>query len=61
MLIPSEVKKIIKKLEASGYEAFIVGGCVRDLLTEKTPHDWDITTNAKPEQIQKVFPHNFLQ
>lgn len=59
MLIPSEVKKIIKKLENSGFKAFIVGGCVRDLLTEKTPHDWDITTNAKPEEIQKVFPHNF--
>lgn len=59
MTIPSEVKKIIKKLEDSGFEAFIVGGCVRDLLTEKIPHDWDITTNAKPEEIQKVFPHNF--
>lgn len=59
MLIPSEVKKIIKKLEASSYEAFIVGGCVRDLLTGKTPHDWDITTNARPEEIQKIFPHNF--
>ncbi len=59
MLIPSEVKKIIKKLESAGSEAFIVGGCVRDLLTGKTPHDWDITTNAKPEEIQKVFPHNF--
>ncbi|MBU3925453.1 HDIG domain-containing protein [Patescibacteria group bacterium] len=59
MLIPKEVKSIIKELEKAGYEAFVVGGCVRDLLTEKTPHDWDITTNAKPEEIQKVFPHNF--
>ncbi len=58
-MIPSEVKKIIKELEKAGFEAFIVGGCVRDLLTGKTPHDWDITTNAKPEEVQKVFPHNF--
>lgn len=59
MSIPKEVKSIIKKLESADFEAFIVGGCVRDLLTEKTPHDWDITTNAKPEEIQKIFPHNF--
>jgi len=59
MSIPKEVKLIIKKLESAGFEAFVVGGCVRDLLTEKIPHDWDITTNAKPEEIQKVFPHNF--
>lgn len=59
MLISKEVKSIIKKLESAGFEAFIVGGCVRDLLTEKTPHDWDITTNAKPKDVQKVFPHNF--
>lgn len=59
MTIPKEIKSIIKKLEKSGFEAFIVGGCVRDLLTGKTPHDWDITTNARPKEIQKVFPHNF--
>lgn len=58
-MIPKEVKSIIKGLEAVGFEAFIVGGCVRDILTGKTPHDWDITTNAKPEEVQKVFPHNF--
>ena len=59
MKIPKEVKSIIKKLEDGGFEAFVVGGCVRDLLTDKAPHDWDITTNAKPEEIQKIFPHGF--
>ncbi|MDP3057429.1 MAG: HD domain-containing protein [bacterium] len=63
MKIPTEVKSIIKKLESGGFEAFVVGGCVRDLLTGNPPaggpHDWDITTNARPEEIQKIFPHNF--
>ena len=55
-MIPDYVIKTIKKLQASGYEAYIVGGCVRDILMEKTPNDWDITTNARPEEILKVFP-----
>jgi len=56
MEIPEFIKKIIKKLEKNGFEAFIVGGSVRDLLMGKTPKDWDITTNAKPDEILKVFP-----
>lgn len=56
MRIPDFVKNLVKKLEEAGYEAFIVGGCVRDLLTGKEPEDWDITTNARPEEILKVFP-----
>lgn len=59
MPIPKEVKSIIKKLEEAGFEAYIVGGCVRDILTKKIPTDWDITTSAKPEQIQKIFPRSF--
>ena len=55
MPLPEEVKKIIKKLRDSGFQGYAVGGCVRDLLLGKEPKDWDITTNAKPEQIQKVF------
>ena len=43
-------------LEQAGFEAFIVGGCVRDLLLERVPKDWDITTNATPEEILAVFP-----
>ena len=55
MQIPEYVKNIVEKLEQAGFEAFIVGGCVRDLLMERIPKDWDITTNAKPEKILEVF------
>ena len=61
MIIPKEVKSILEKLEKAGYEAYIVGGCVRDFLSEVEPADWDITTNAKPEEIQKVFPDSFYE
>jgi len=50
-----EVKTIIGILNKDGFEAFIVGGCVRDALLEKKPKDWDITTNASPEDIISVF------
>ncbi len=56
MNIPAYIKDIVKSLQVSGYEAYIVGGCVRDVLMNKEPKDWDITTNALPEEIQKVFP-----
>ncbi|OGM96385.1 MAG: hypothetical protein A3B86_04620 [Candidatus Yanofskybacteria bacterium RIFCSPHIGHO2_02_FULL_38_22b] len=59
MQLPQEIKNILEKLQKAGYEGYIVGGCVRDLLMKKTPKDWDITTNAKPEEIQKIFPENF--
>ena len=53
--VPAEVRGIIEKLEASGYEAYIVGGCVRDCLRGETPEDWDICTSALPEQTKQVF------
>lgn len=56
MQLPQEVKNILEKLSEAGYEAYVVGGCVRDLLLKKEPKDWDITTNAKPEEIQSLFP-----
>ena len=59
ILVPEEVKNIIKKLQDGGFEAYVVGGCVRDLLRGIEPEDWDITTNAKPEEIQKIFPNSF--
>ena len=59
MDIPREIKSIIEKLEKSGFEAYVVGGPVRDFLLGKIPKDWDITTNAKPEEIQKIFPESF--
>ncbi len=54
--IPPIILQAVKTLEKAGFEAYLVGGCVRDLLLHKKPKDWDITTNAKPEQIQKLFP-----
>jgi tRNA nucleotidyltransferase (CCA-adding enzyme) len=53
--IPQEVLDIVQKLEEKNFEAFLVGGCVRDLLMKRTPKDWDITTNAKPEEILDIF------
>ncbi len=53
--IPDEVDSIIKKFEQSGFEAFVVGGCVRDIIMGKTPEDWDITTNATPDKIKEIF------
>jgi tRNA nucleotidyltransferase (CCA-adding enzyme) len=45
----------LKRLEEAGFEAYAVGGCVRDLMRGKSPKDWDLTTSARPEQIQQVF------
>ncbi|MDE1919318.1 MAG: HD domain-containing protein [Patescibacteria group bacterium] len=59
--IPSEVEAIGEKLRKAGFESYLVGGCVRDLLIGRTPKDWDFTTNAKPEQIQAVFPDSFYE
>lgn len=59
MKIPKEIKIILEKLEEAGHEAYIVGGCVRDLSLKNKPKDWDITTNAKPNEIQKLFPRSF--
>jgi len=59
--IPAEVSQITKTLQKAGFEAFLVGGCVRDLLINKKPKDWDITTNAKPEEIQNLFEHTFYE
>ena len=61
MQIPPEVKIIINKLKKHGFEAFVVGGCVRDLLRGGDPKDWDVATSAKPEEIQKVFPKSFYE
>lgn len=53
--IPKEIVNIVETLEKGGFEAYLVGGCVRDIFLGKTPKDWDITTNAKPENIQSLF------
>lgn len=53
--MPEDVKFILNTLDNNGYEAYIVGGCVRDSILNKQPKDWDITTNAKPEEVIKLF------
>jgi tRNA nucleotidyltransferase (CCA-adding enzyme) len=59
--IPTYVKDILNKLNENGFESYLVGGCVRDLIIERTPKDFDITTNAKPEDIIKIFPHTVYE
>ncbi len=59
--IPSDVSRITETLQKAGFEAFLVGGCVRDLLRGEKPKDWDITTNANPEQIVSLFPKTFYE
>lgn len=53
--LPKDVENIIKTIEEAGFEAYAVGGCVRDSLLLREPDDWDITTSAKPEQIKALF------
>lgn len=59
MHLPAEVQSIITTLRQAGFSAYVVGGSVRDLLLKKEPKDWDVTTNAQPEEIQKLFPKHF--
>ncbi len=55
MKIDKEVNFIIEKLNENNFEAFMVGGCVRDIILKKTPKDFDITTSAKPQEIKSIF------
>ena len=55
--LPSAVRQIIEVLENAGFEAYAVGGCVRDLMLGRTPQDYDITTNAVPGQVKALFRH----
>lgn len=57
--LPSDVSFILEQLNAHGFEAYIVGGCVRDCILGRTPQDWDITTSAMPEETKAVFSHTF--
>lgn len=59
--IPSQVIEVLEKLQNNGFEAFVVGGCVRDLMLDKIPKDWDITTNAKPLEVVAIFPDSFYE
>lgn len=59
MKIPKEVKFVVDELKKKNYEAYLVGGCVRDLLREVEPQDWDVATNAKSAEIERIFPKCF--
>ena len=53
--IPYDVQYILDVLEENGYEAYMVGGCVRDLILDREPNDYDITTNARPDVVASLF------
>lgn len=55
LVIPEKVEMIINELENAGFEAYAVGGCVRDCLLKREPNDWDITTSARPEEVKMLF------
>lgn len=57
MRLPEHVNQIICRLQQEGYDAYAVGGCVRDTLLGRTPQDWDITTSARPEAVKSLFRH----
>jgi len=55
MELPFQIAEILERLEAAGFSAFVVGGCVRDSLMGSTPHDYDVTTSALPKEVERVF------
>lgn len=58
---PQEILDLCQTLKAAGYETYLIGGCVRDMLIGREPKDWDITTDATPEAIQALFPETFYE
>lgn len=61
LTIPTTISHVTTKLSVAGFFGYLVGGCVRDLLMGKIPKDWDVATNATPEQITKLFPKTFYE
>ena len=59
--IPEEVSRVPEELKKAGFEAYLVGGCVRDVLSGRKPKDWDVTTNAQPEKIERLFANTFYE
>ena len=55
--VPKGAAEILNRLHREGYEAYVVGGCVRDAMLGRTPDDWDITTNASPQEVKQLFSH----
>ncbi|MEI6528352.1 MAG: HD domain-containing protein [bacterium] len=61
IIIPAEVWSVVETLKNKGFEAYLIGGCVRDLLLNRKPKDWDLTTNAKPEEIISLFTDTYYE
>ena len=59
--IPKEVSRVTETLQKGGFKAYLVGGCVRDLIIGMEPKDWDVTTSAKPDEIQALFVKTFYE
>lgn len=59
IVIPKKIEKVLQKINDAGFEAYIVGGCVRDCLLNRQPQDWDITTSAQPNEIKKIFDKTY--
>lgn len=59
--VPHEVSRVTERLKMAGFKAYLVGGCVRDLLLGRKPRDWDVTTNAEPKEIASIFENTFYE
>lgn len=59
--VPEELTNIAGVLRSNGHDAYLVGGCVRDLILGKEPKDWDVATDARPEELQKLFPESVYE
>ena len=59
IVIPKKIERILQKINDAGFEAYIVGGCVRDCFLKRQPQDWDITTSAEPNEIKKIFSRTY--
>src|SRR3990167_3709584 len=61
LIIPDTISRVTETISQANFSAYLVGGCVRDLLMSKTPKDWDVATDAKPGQIASLFPKTFYE
>ena len=59
--VPKEILTVTETLQKAGFQAYLVGGCMRDMVRGEKPKDWDVATDATPEEIQKIFPHAFYE
>lgn len=57
--IPRDAERILEELETAGFQAYVVGGCVRDSLMGRIPKDWDITTSAEPQDVKRIFRNTY--